>query len=282
MNMYDRDGQKIGTKTITQGGGLQRPDGSFGNGVTMNFAQRAQPPVQAQQQQPQQQNNFSSYGQRAQAPTLKYEEPTEGQTREQRISMILRNIAAKKNFEAKQSYDKLNTNAYSQQQDRLNRKLISNNELDFRRDKMQNDNVNFQIEQDGRNFQYNQRLKQQQALKNVMTPYQQQQIKQREQETRQKAIADGTFNSLLPADVKDEISNDNLLKARQYYMETGKIPSFNKSGSWYDDDYEIAQSPVAGSNQPKAPQGNQPKEETPEERAYKRAVAEMHNKIMQY
>lgn len=280
MNMYDRDGQKIGTKTVTQGGGLQRADGSFGNHVSMNFAPRPQTTQQQTQVQSQQPNNFSFYGQRAQAPTLQYEQKTDGMSRSENHNRIIRNLAAKKNFEAKQSYDKLNATSYSQQQDRLNREYINQNDINFRREKMQNDNVNFQIEKDAKNIQY----KREAALRNVMTPYQQQQIEAKQVANRNKNFDDEAFRAMLPKEVADGNLDDREYQiAKQKYLQTGTIPEFQKydGDSWFGDDYRIAQAPTAGSNQPQTPQANQQREETPEERAYKRYVLEKHNQIMQ-
>jgi hypothetical protein len=270
MNMYDSDGNKIGTKSFN----------SATSTHTMNFAPRVKPVQQQTQMQSQQPNNFSFYKQRAQTPTIQYEQPTDGMSRTENHSRIIRNLAAKKNFESMQAYDKLNAASYSQQQDRLNRELISDRDISFRREKMQNDNVNFQIEQDARNLQY----QRQAALKNVMTPYQQQQIQTRQVANRAKNFDDEAFRAMLPKEVNDGNLDDRDYQiAKQKYLETGKLPEFQKydGGSWFSDDYRIAQAPTAGANQPQTPQANQQKEETPEERAYKRYVMQKHNQIMQ-
>ena len=49
---------------------------------------------------------------------------------------------------------------------------------------------------------------------------------------------DATFKALIPDQkVADEIGSENLKKARLYYIQTGKMPSFTKESGFFDDDY---------------------------------------------
>jgi len=117
MDMYSRDNKKIGTKTITQGGGLQRADGSFGDHVKMNFA----PPPQAVNTPQATQTpkyNFNNgqngiYG----APQVTLQAPQDNPN----MSRIISNLAALKNANMQKDYDKLNATIYDSAQTRQQR-----------------------------------------------------------------------------------------------------------------------------------------------------------------
>ena len=55
------------------------------------------------------------------------------------------------------------------------------------------------------------------------------------------------FKSVLPEDVRDEISDDNAAKAYYQYLKTGEIPNFQKQSGFFDDDYTPIQDRIQGS-----------------------------------
>ncbi|WP_456390343.1 hypothetical protein [Hydrogenimonas sp.] len=55
---------------------------------------------------------------------------------------------------------------------------------------------------------------------------------------RRKAVLDAeTFKRMLPPEISDEISDDNLGRAYMEYVQTGKVPSFKKEEGFWDTDY---------------------------------------------
>ena len=76
---------------------------------------------------------------------------------------------------------------------------------------------------------------------------------------RAKIVPDtSTFKALIPdPEVADEISDDNLKKARLYYIQTGKMPSFKKdeehSHFWGDDYMPVQQAKSNGLAKPETP-----------------------------
>jgi hypothetical protein len=273
-DMYNDQRQKIGTKTVQQGAGLKRQDGSYGNGITMNFAP---PPTMAQPQQAQvnQGANFNnSYGGMAggvTAPKVQYETPTEGMSSNDNFSRIIRNLAMRKNADMQFNYDKTNSELYRSNQDRLQKESIFNRTMD---------NSNQQFD---RNFDYRAMQDQrEQAVKNIMTPYQQAEQKRKDSEMRLKNFDDNDFRSMMPEDVADEINDRNYAIAKRQFIETGQMPQFNKSGSWYDDDYSVAQAPVSQEQQQNTQSvqrqaqiqklGFDPNSNTEEARAYRRYI----------
>jgi len=279
--MYNDNRTKIGTKTIQQGAGLQKPDGSFGNGVTMKF----NPPVaQAEQRQPQQQNFNNSYntyvGNGVTAPKIQYEAPKG----DENFSRILRNLARSRNAKMQLKYDTLNSNIYDQQQTRLAE--AKNNMLDRLQKQsqfdatLQNGNEHF-----NRMMEYN-RQKQQQlnALKNIMTPYQKAEIAQKGYTNRLKEYNKDDFNNLMPNGVADELSDSDFQKAKEYWLKTGNMPKFEATGKdgWFDNKYRVAdtQQPQANTEQPKRQSNTLDPLDPAYQRAYRRYVLAKNKEIM--
>lgn len=251
MDMYNDQRQKIGTKTVTQGGGIQRPDGSFGNHIAMKFnppPQQAQAPTQQQSQMFN--NSYGTMGGGVNAPKLQYETPTEGMTSTENQSRIIRNLARKRNATMQLEYDKMNSNMYNQQQDRVSRESIADNQLKQNESQFVRKS-DIQAQQFDRTLDANtQQNMYTNALRNVMTPYQQQTIKQK----RQKTITDGGFDNLLPKDF-DKGSNE-YEQAKKQYLESGTVPNFKLTNKawWGDNDYEIVDGDVSQQQQQQMPQ----------------------------
>lgn len=284
-DMYNDQRQKIGTKTIQQGAGLQRPDGSFGNGVTMNFAP---PPIIRQPQEQQSQQNMlnNSYGgmeNGVSAPKVQYE-VQEGAGL---YGSIIRNLAISRNAKMQQDYDRLNANLYDRNQDRTqqtrNQDQNRNQEQYLFDKKIDNSNQQFDREMD---FKY-QDLKYQNAVKNVMTPYQQAQINQKQYDGRVQSFSDDAFKSMLPQGVSENIDTDSTAynQAKQQYFKDGTIPKFKLDEHNYfsKDDFSIdtntsqQQQPPQNANQ--IAQTDQ-SEGDAKARAYRRYVEAKNKEIM--
>lgn len=240
--MYRDDGTKIGTKTVTQGAGLQRQDGTRGNHVSMQFnPPKEQPKTQQQQLQQNYNNSYGTMGGGVTAPKISYETPSG----DKNFSRILRNLATSRNAKAQQSYDKMNVSLYNQQQNRYQKEMF------------QNQNINNSNQQFDRTMDFNtQKLKQQQAVKNVMTPYQQQQTRQAQYNSRVKNFDDEIFKSQMPQAAADSINDRDYNIAKQQFLNSGIMPNFEKydGDSWFGDDYRVVQdkAPIAESQQNKS------------------------------
>ena len=117
MNMYNSNNQNIGTKTITQGGGMQRPDGSNGNLVSMNFNPPQQNPIIQSLAKPSYaaSPNFPN-GMKAPQVNLK-----SGQEDTSKIGNFLQYRTGLRNANMAMNYDKMNMNRASQNADRNQR-----------------------------------------------------------------------------------------------------------------------------------------------------------------
>lgn len=220
MNMYDKNNSVIGTKKITNGGGLLKPDGTKGKHIKMDFDR---PQMQIESNAPKMISNIAnsfrssqSFPNGMQAPQVKYETPKG----DENFSRILRNISAKKNANMIMQYDKM-------------------------------DNSNQQFDREM--YYKHQNLKQQQAVKNVMTPYQQHQVSRNEYNDRLKS-----FDNLYQSNYNDGersylSSNEPLLaQVREHYAKSGTMPklSYNDGGWLGAEKYTInhqqpQQAPVA-------------------------------------
>lgn len=274
MNMYRDDGTKIGTKTINRN--VQRVNGNVGNDVSMKF----KPPAQQTQRQPQQQNHNNSYATMKNgvtAPKIQYEAPKG----DENFSRILRNLATSRNAKSQQQYDKMNMNLFNQNADRTQR--ANQNRLNRQqKQKQYNSSRQDQNNQFDRTMDFNaQKQKQINALKNVMTPYQKQQMQQKQYDSRIKNFDEDGFRNQMPENVSDNIGDRDFEIAKQQFLKTGIMPQFEKydGGNWIDDDYRVSQdqAPIA-----EAPKSSQASSDPAKDRAYRRWVEAKHNKIMDY
>jgi len=239
MQMKRDDGTVIGTESIDYGAGLQRPDGSYGNKVTMSF----DPPkpkknnlisslAQSQQQSSYFPNNFPN-GMKAPQVHLQT-----GEENTAKIGNFLKYLTDKRNAGMQQQYDAMNlknrqfsqrlqNDKYQSQQNRLEKKYLQNQRLSQQRSQFDK-SFDFNVQKFDRTHDLDmQKFQSSLGAKNNGEKYKLERTK----------IFTKNPAALVPE--WDDLDEGIKRQVSQYYINTGTIPNIKKEDGWFSDTYSI-------------------------------------------
>ncbi len=243
MKMFDNNGNFIGNKTVTQGAGQQRPDGSYGNSVSMQFEPQKNPIISSlASSRPQASSLPNNYPNGIKPPQVHLQT---GQENTDKIDNFLQYRTDIRNANMANKYDALNmknnqflrtlaNSKFQAGQNRLEKYKLQNdrlaqqqqqydNTLDFNKNKF---NKNYELNQEKFDFQ-----KQTAGTKPT------------DMKSRAK-IFDTMYKGYYDKNTSDALDDNDVLKsqARNYYMQHGKMPNVEAydGDSWFGKDYRIA------------------------------------------
>jgi hypothetical protein len=243
MKMFDNNGNVIGNKTITQGAGQQKPDGSYGNSVSMQFEPQKNPIINSLASRRQQASSFpNNYPNGIKPPQVHLKT---GEENTAKIGNFLQYRADIRNANMTNKYDALNmknnqflrtlaNSKFQAGQDRLEKEKLQGERLALQQ-QHHNDTMGFNREKFEKNYKLNKdKFDLEKQTKFVAKPT----------EMKSRAdIFDTMYQGYYDENTKDALDGNEILKsqARNYYMQHGKMPSIEAydGESWFGDDYRI-------------------------------------------
>jgi len=244
--MYDDNGTKIGTKSRQAGQGLVKPDGSYGDGVTMNF----NPPKPknsivnslAQSQKSQFPNNYPNGIKPPQVHLQTGEENTN------KIGNFLQYLTDKRNANMMQKYDALNMKNNQFIQTLKNSKFqAGQNRLE--REQLQNQRLAQQQGQFNKTFDFNsQKFDRTHDLdmQKYLHPIRKTDNTEKYKIDRTKLFTKNP-TSIVPE--WEDLEDGQKKQVMQHYISTGTVPKINKvNDGWFSDTYSLDTQPQQSSN----------------------------------
>lgn len=238
MNMYNINNDPIGTKTIQQGKGLQMPDGSFGNSVTMKFnntTQKQNRMINTLAQTQQKQSFTNNYPNGIKPPLVHLE--LDNNNKE--IGNFLQYLADKRNAAMIQKYDEMNMKN-NQFLKRLSNSKFQSKQNRYQQQLLQQQRLKQQQKQFNKTFDFNVQkfdITHDFEMQKYLHPQNITDSSEKYKLERTKIFTKDP-SSLVPE--WEDLDEKTKIQVRDSYINNGTIPKLESSSGWFGDVYRIA------------------------------------------